>query len=230
MTDCSYILKVKHNDKYYICNRNSTWFNNLIKASNIINFWGIEYESVFQISEDYQIIEILPYSNTKCKDQKIINERKKVIIAEDPELNEDEKICDIVISSTIQKYKSKMREYKKRILASLDKCTPNEVESFIRFARNNTYMRSFCGKNRYQFPTKDIWKEKANINFKKSEYCDKLYAFWLLWGGIGIGEDEDQGIKTIKGDIREIFRRSSAYKKARNEKTIKSIKKEDFFW
>lgn len=223
MNNYSYILKVKHKDKYYICNRNSTWFNNHIKASDIVNFWGIEYESVFQISEDYQIIEILPYSNTKCKDQKIINERKKAIIAKDPELNEDEKICDSVISSTIKRYKSKMRKYKKEILTSLDKYNPDELVYITKFIKCKAYMNQFYKQERYTFPSFEKWKEKANIHFINPNFAKKIYAFWLLCWGSGIGSYKDQGIQTVINDLSNVFNRSYVYQNFIIQKAIRSF-------
>lgn len=225
MEKYSYIIKVKYNDKHYICNRNWTWFNNLIKPSKIVNFWGIESESVFQIGKDHQIIAELKCSNTRLKDQKYINEIKREIIAEDPELSINDHICDIVISSNIQKYKSKMREYKKRILAPLDKCTPNEIESFIDVIKGDNYMSSFLNKPRYHFPQLSDLKIRLG-NSLQNHIIDKLYSFWIVFYGAGIGDHKDQGIQGIWKELNNIVQLIE-YKKLKLERERKKKEREE---
>lgn len=79
----SYILKVKKDNCYFICNRNSEDFD-LIFRDKYVQFWEVNKVSQLNFSDaDFcEILSILPLDNYKRRHQNILNDIKKRYIDE----------------------------------------------------------------------------------------------------------------------------------------------------
>lgn len=79
----SYILKVKKDDAYFICNRNSDDFDTIFK-DKYVRFW--EVDEVWQLNMSdvdlCSILSVLPLDNYKLRHQTILNNIKKRYIDE----------------------------------------------------------------------------------------------------------------------------------------------------
>ena len=79
----SLILKVKKDNSYFICNRNSQDFDNIFH-DKYVKFWEVNKVSNLKFTEaDFcEILEIVPLDNYKRRHQNILNDIKKKYIDE----------------------------------------------------------------------------------------------------------------------------------------------------
>lgn len=79
----SYILKVKKDNCYFICNRNSDDFDNIFN-DKYVKFWEVNKVSQLKFSNaDFcEILQILPLDNYKRRHQNILNDIKQKYIDE----------------------------------------------------------------------------------------------------------------------------------------------------
>ena len=171
MAECSsYILKCEYEGKFFICNRNESWIERLTD-STAIDWW--EYNvSPFLYSCSVQILEEIPNcSNEDLKDQKFLNIIKHRYIEADPDINEDEHICDIVLKNKTTDMKKRMRaKMNELIKLSETAIRYGNSEKFTKIIMNNPYLDQWLSLPRHKFPP----FEKSGIS---SKY---LYAYLIV--------------------------------------------------
>lgn len=75
---CTYILKVKVGDNYYIVNRNDTWMDSLITEPKHVKWFGLDKKKFKSwVLHDFEVLETLPLDNKNHCHQKIINKIKQ---------------------------------------------------------------------------------------------------------------------------------------------------------
>lgn len=166
----SYILKCEHNGKQFICNRNASWIDRIVRIPQYVEWWEIPSEELFfkciQDSHIEILEEIKDCSNEGLKDQKLLNHIKAKYQCMYPEANE--KICDLIINESYRELKRRMKDGMEKYIrmsntakryGNADRFLNEVIEKYVKLLYTP----------RYKFPP----FEKSGI---KSKY---LYSFIL---------------------------------------------------
>lgn len=160
----SIIFKVTKDNYSFICNRNSDNFDSIFK-DKYVKFWQVEElsELNFLDVDELKILEIIPISNYKRKDQKLLNEIKQKYINE-LNLNEEEisnKQFMEIKNNYRNYYYEEYRQFRKLLLENRDEICLDiyDYAKRIYFKSNNDWF--------YEMSNYDIWiSEKYNIKQK----------------------------------------------------------------
>lgn len=174
----SLILLIREENDVFICNRNSTDFNNLFKDK--ILKW-LEYDNYeMMINDDNMtLLETVDVSNYMLKDQKQLNEiKRKWINNIDEFIEDDDKLCNIAFTEWRKSKRKKANTMMTNILTAFQENTFDDIYDACKNLWFNERWKKIARMKRYEIYEK--WFNEANEEQKKKlSLIIVLKAFWM---------------------------------------------------
>lgn len=162
---CSYLLKCSYNGKYFLCNRNDTWYKTLMPE--YLKWW--EMTDITSLDDcNVELIMVVPYDNQNRRHQRAINILKDEYRKIDPDINEDEHICDIVLLDAVKNMKKGKKERYHELWEIYDKTPLKLYDVYRHEILSSPRIEELLDTPRYML-------EKLNVK------DEGKYAYLMVW-------------------------------------------------
>ena len=150
----SYILKVADptSNKVFICNRNS---DNFIKVFSDKYVEWFEYAGLSDMhmndpNAEIQVLEVVDLPNHELKDQKVLNEKKRVWINKMSGSEEDKIICNKKFNDFSNNFRKNIKETYNKVEIDFMLMTNDQIYNIVKDLWFNYRIIDLCNFKRYQ--------------------------------------------------------------------------------